>query len=135
MDEKQTPMIGPIEDMLKKLNSNAVFGEPVREGETVIIPVASVNYGFGYGGGSGRPSVPVDTSDEEAAPVEGGSGGGGGGAVKPLGFIRIRGDDVQYEPMMHPQVISLAGIAMMAWLIFWLAKTVQAFVRKPGCCG
>lgn len=130
MDENSTPIIGPIEDMLKKLNSSAVFGEPIREGDTIIIPVASVNYGFGYGGGSGRPPATAGTPDEAPEPAESGSGGGGGGggSAKPLGFIRIKGNNVHYEPIMNPNAIPLAGIGMIAWSVFWIAKTIRAFV-------
>jgi len=143
MEGIPTPVVEPIEDMLKKLNTNAVFGEPVREGETIVIPVASVTYGFGYGSGYGQAPAAAGAAEgteaekgtEVARGSGGGSGGGGGGAAKPLGFIRIKGDDVRYEPLMNPSAISLAGIGMVAWSIFWITKTVRAFLRTPCCCG
>ena len=52
-----------------------------------------------------------------------------------VGFIRIDAEGVKYEPFFNPQAASLAGIAMMAWSVFWVTQTVRAFARKPSCCG
>jgi uncharacterized spore protein YtfJ len=140
MDDTMTATIEPIEDMLKRLNVNAVFGAPIKEGDATILPVANVGYGFGYGSGRGRG--PATTSgDEAAAPgtaSEGeGSGGGGGGMAQPKGVIRITADGVKFEPIMDMTRISLAGIAMVAWSVFWIAKTVRAFTQTSSCkcCG
>lgn len=131
MDEKK--VLRPIEEMLERLTVAATFGEPVKEGDVTLIPVASVTYGFGYGSGSGQPHEETAVGVETEKP-EGGIGGGGGGQAKPMGFIRIDVEGVKYEPLFNPQAASLAGIAMVAWSIFWIAKTVRAFAQKP-CCG
>jgi hypothetical protein len=31
---------------------------------------------------------------------------------------------------MDPRAIALAGIAMVAWNVFWVAATVRAFARR-----
>lgn len=129
MDEKTFVDIQPIEEMMDRLSARAVFGEPIREGGVTLIPVASVAYGFGYGAGSGR-AMPGE-GEPEAPPAEGsGAGGGGGGMAKPQGFIRIDAEGVRYEPTSDPARIPLAGILMIAWNVFWIAKTVRAFVRR-----
>jgi uncharacterized spore protein YtfJ len=133
MDEKFTLVTEPIEDMLKRLNVSAVFGEPIKEGDATILPVASVGYGFGYG--AGRGSSPAKPCGEEretpTAPSEGeGSGGGGGGIARPRGVIRITADGVKFEPVMNLTRFLLAGIAMVAWSVFWITKTVRAFAQK-----
>ena len=72
-------------------------------------------------------------SPEAATPGEGeggGAGAGGGGWVKPQGYIRIRGDEVRYEPIMNLTVIPLAGMLTGAWCLFWISAAVRAFARK-----
>ena len=109
-----------------------VFGDPVREGNVTLIPVAGVGYGFGYGGGRGRmaagqPGVQEGTGE----PGEGsGSGGGGAGMARPLGYIRVTADEVKYEPIMDTQRMGLFGIAMVMWNVFWIAAAVRAFARR-----
>ncbi len=55
MDQEKglTQVIEPIENMMKRLNVNTVFGEPIKEGDQTVIPVASVSYAFGFGAGYG----------------------------------------------------------------------------------
>lgn len=129
MDEKFSVDVRPIEEMLERLSARAVFGEPIREGDAILIPVANVAYGFGYGVGSGRGVA--DEGEPEARPVEGGgSGGGGGGRARPQGYIRVDAKGARYEPMVDPTRISLAGILMIMWSVFWIAQTVRAFARR-----
>ena len=143
MDDKPTVALEPIEDMLARLNVSAAFGEPVREGDTTLIPVASVACGFGYGSGYGRApgKTPGQAKDKPVAedpgealtPDEGeggGAGAGGGGWVKPQGYIRISGDEVRYEPIMSMTLIPLAGMLTGAWCLFWISAAVRAFARK-----
>jgi uncharacterized spore protein YtfJ len=141
MDEKPTVALEPIEDMLKRLNVRSAFGEPVQEGDTVLIPVATVACGFGYGSGYGRApgkksdqARPAEADAQDAtAPGEGeggGAGAGGGGWVKPQGYIRISGDEVRYEPIMNMSMIPLAGMLTGAWCLFWISAAVRAFARR-----
>ena len=133
MDQEQglTQVIEPIENMMKRLTVNAVFGEPIKEGDQTIIPVASIRYGFGFGAGYGSGQSP---DQEEGQPANVGEGGGSGagamGRAKPVGVLRITPDDVHFEPAMDPKTIALAGIAMVAWNVFWVAATVRAFARR-----
>jgi len=136
MDENPTVALEPIEDLLERLNVRSAFGEPVQEGDTVLIPVATVACGFGYGSGYGRAPGKKPDQDkpaEAAAPDEGeggGAGAGGGGWVKPQGYIRISGDEVRYEPIMNMSMIPLAGMLTGAWCLFWISAAVRAFARR-----
>lgn len=127
-DNMSNKALGPLYQWLDRVNVGAVFGQPVHEGNTVIIPVASVSMGFGFGAGPASPQQ-GPTGDEKSAPAEGG-GGGGGGSVQPKGYLRITANDVKYEPIMDTQMISLAGILMAAWNVFWIARTIRAFAPK-----
>jgi uncharacterized spore protein YtfJ len=143
MEERPVVDIAPIEDMLERLNVRSAFGELIQEGDTTLIPVATVACGFGYGSGYGRGpgKKPGQAADQPAegespkatAPDEGeggGAGAGGGGWVKPQGYIRIRGDEVEYEPIMNMSLIPLAGMLTGAWCLFWISAAVRAFARK-----
>ena len=57
-----------------------VFGNPIRQGDLTVVPVAKVRWGFGGGGGR-----------SEAAPTgpAAGTGGGGGVAADPVGYLEI----------------------------------------------
>ncbi len=81
-----------LKDVLKTVAERAqsaatvktIFGEPYVIGETTIIPVARVAYGFGAGGGWDQDQPSQDQPSDEG---RGGGGGGGGVAVLPEGFI------------------------------------------------
>ena len=132
MDEKTDVALERIDEMLERLNVNAVFGQPFREGDVTLIPVASVGYAFGYGSGSGRMTgASSGTGGEPCGPGEGsGQGGGGGGRARPLGYIRISPDKVAFEPIMDTGRISVLGIAMVMWNVFWITMTIRTFVKK-----
>jgi uncharacterized spore protein YtfJ len=132
MDEKTDVALERIDEMLEKMSVNAVFGQPFREGDTTLIPVASVGYAFGYGSGSGRMTgASSGGAGEPCGPGEGsGQGGGGGGRARPLGYIRISPDKVAFEPIMDTGRISVLGIAMIMWNVFWITMTIRAFMKK-----
>jgi len=132
MDEKTDVALERIDEMLEKMSVNAVFGQPFREGDMTLIPVASVGYAFGYGSGSGRMTgASSGGAGEPCGPGEGsGQGGGGGGRARPLGYIRISPDKVAFEPIMDTGRISVLGMAMIMWNVFWITMTIRAFVNK-----
>jgi uncharacterized spore protein YtfJ len=132
MDEKTDVALERIDEMLEKMSVNAVFGQPFREGDVTLIPVASVGYAFGYGSGSGRMTgASSGGAGEPRGPGEGsGQGGGGGGRARPLGYIRISPDKVAFEPIMDTGRISVLGIAMIMWNVFWITMTIRAFMKK-----
>ena len=143
MDANPTVTLEPIEDLLERLNVSSAFGAPVREGDTTLIPVASLGCGFGYGSGYGRApgkasgqaaDKPAEDASQGASSLDegegGGAGAGGGGWVKPQGYIRISGAEVRYEPIMNVTLIPLAGMLTGAWCLFWISAAVRAFARK-----
>ena len=134
MDQEKglTQVIEPVENMMKRLTVNTVFGEPIKEGDQTVIPVANVSYAFGFGAGYGSGQSP---DQEEGQPANVGEGGGSGagamGRAQPEGVLRITADEVYFEPAMDRRnLIPLAGIAMVAWNVFWVAATVRAFARR-----
>ncbi len=117
MDEQNRPVLETVQQMLDQVRANAVFGSPIQAGQETLIPVAEVSYGFGYGSGRGP-------ADEEGKPVSG--GGGAGGRAVPRGYIRIGPGGVAFEPILDINRLGMAGILMVAWSVFWIAKAIRA---------
>ena len=116
----------PIEQLFEKLKVEAVFGQPVQEGDVTIIPVADVGVGFGFGSGR-NPAADAEGEDGDPAVSE---GGGAGGKATPRGYIKITPEGVDYESTLDEGRVALAGIAMVAWAVFWITMTIRAFVKK-----
>jgi uncharacterized spore protein YtfJ len=89
-----TEMLGKIGETLGTTATvKSVFGEPIHaEGKTVV-PVATVAYGFGAGGGR-RPAK------HDGAAGESPEGGGGGGGVRayPAGALEITQAGTRFVP-------------------------------------
>ena len=134
MNEDLTKGLEPIETMLKSLNVNSVFGQPIKEGDTTIIPVARVSYMFGAGSGYGRgpaqePAKEGETAEAAETGEGGGSGGGGAGMARPVGYIQVDSQGVHFEPTVDATRSSLYGTTFAMWAVFWITKTVRTFVR------
>ena len=107
------PITRPFEQLVERLGPHAVFGDPIRSGKTIVIPVAEVRTGFGFGGGQGH----------EAG--EEGSGGGGGAGVRviPRGYIAATKGRVRYRPIRGRfGPLALAGFTLAAGLVLSVAS-------------
>ena len=131
MENQIEQVASPVERMVEQFSVSRAFGEVIREGDTAAVPVAEVTSVFGYGHGSGEGPVSSDEGEDMDGRMASGGGGGGGGrgSTTPRGYITISPDGVRYEPMMDPLKVSLAGIALTAWVVFWIAMVVRAFAK------
>ncbi|MEA3335058.1 MAG: hypothetical protein U9R25_04060 [Chloroflexota bacterium] len=149
----------PLVRIIDRMQVSNVFGRPSTEGDLTVIPVASVTASFGYGFGYGQGPAPsavaegdpeaekkgpdveeaedveeleqtIDEIVAEAITPEGGGGGGGRTTTTPRGYIKITPDGVSYEPVFNPSIIPLAGIALSAWLFFWIAMVLKAVAKR-----
>ena len=88
----KTPFEPIAEVFERNLSVRHVYAEPVHHGDTTVIPVAKVAYGFGAGAGR-RPaprSGEMASFTAEAAGAEAQGGGGGGGArLTPIGALEV----------------------------------------------
>ena len=87
---------GAISELLERsVSIRHVYGEPIRHGDTTVVPVATVAYGFGAGGGRGpgatrkKESDDTGTLDNHRPPEAEGAGGGGGVRMTPVGALEI----------------------------------------------
>jgi uncharacterized spore protein YtfJ len=112
-----------LENFLSTASSEAVYHEPIKHGNTLIIPTAEVVsfLGFGVGGG--------ESSEKE---IDSGGGGGGGSVYsRPVAVIISAPEGVRIEPVFDLTKIALAGMTtglLMFGMIgrFWsLSKKIQ----------
>jgi uncharacterized spore protein YtfJ len=94
--------LGEIE---KVLGSKTVVGEPITVGDSTIIPLLSIGFGFGGAGGTGLGG---DSKKEGAEGVAG--GGGAGGGVKPIAIIIIDKDGARIESIKSGMASALEKI-------------------------
>ena len=126
----QAPPVDPTEQALSKLvvtaSADAVFGEPVVNGDTTVIPCSEVFMGMGMGSGSG----PVD---EKGNPTGSGSGGGGGARGRPVAAIVITKEGVRVEPIFDLTRIVLASLTTGAFILLWVGRLslMRRSVRGP----
>jgi len=114
-------LFATLGDMRDKASVKAVFGEPERVGDKVVIPVAQVSYGFGVGFGQGQGPATA------AGEVSGGGGGGGGGGVtaRPVAVVEVTPEYTRVQEIADATRIALGGLALVAWAVFWIAATVR----------
>ena len=101
-----------------KATIQAVFGEPIRQGELTVVPVARIRRGFG--GGAGRSDGPPTAGS--------GSGGGGGVAAEPVGYVEIGPSGATFRPLrgMYPSPAFLIAAGLSAALVLrGLARLIR----------
>jgi len=100
---------------------NTVYGQPIQNGETTIIPTAEVlvvmGFGAGYGGGS-----------EQGKAAGGGGGGGGGGRAfsRPVAVVIASPEGVRVEPVVDPTKIALAAITAVGFMFATLLRMTRS---------
>lgn len=90
----------------------AVYGEPIKNGDTYVIPAAEVLSGAAFGFGQGRGN-------------EGsGGGGGGGGRVfsRPVAAIVLTPDGAYVEPVIDVTKLALAGVTAAGFMLSLLMR-------------
>ena len=131
---KMERMFELVEGLRDTARADATLGKPREIQGRVLLPVAAVATGFGLGFGHGpddearkpgeaQPQTPE--ADEEQMSGEGGGAGGGSGS-RPLAMIEVTADGTAIRPMVDETKVALAGMALVAWVVFWLAATVRA---------
>jgi uncharacterized spore protein YtfJ len=115
----------PIAELLERsLSIRHVYGEPVHHGDTTVIPVAQVAYGFGAGGRRGPGRFRKDGSDENPPDKDTrsdaqGAGGGGGVRMTPVGVLEIGPEGtrfIHFHPLMPLLGAGVVGI-VAGWLL------------------
>ena len=93
-------------DKLMNVSADRVFREPVRVGDTVVIPAAAIMFGGGFGFGGDNEN-------------NGGGGGGGWNDGRPVAVIEAGPAGVRVRPIVDVTRIGLTIVA--AALTVWRA--------------
>ncbi|WP_040197609.1 GerW family sporulation protein [Candidatus Soleaferrea massiliensis] len=84
------PIQGLMDTAMQKLrqlvDANTIVGQPIEAGDTIIIPVSKVSFGFASGGSDLPTSKPKELF---------GGGSGGGVSINPIAFIAITNGNVK----------------------------------------
>jgi uncharacterized spore protein YtfJ len=133
MDTPIDEMIHSLSTIPEESGASACFGAPVERNGHTIIPVARVAFGygagFGRGTGTGRGHGENGAAGGDGGSGEGG-GGGGGGSSTPVAIIDVSGTDVRIEPIIDQTRISVSGMVLGGWVLFWLFFTVRTVARQ-----
>lgn len=98
-------------------NVEAVYGEPIRNGDVIVVPSAEVfgMVGFGAGTGGGK-----DERDNRG----GGGGAGGWSRVfsRPVAAIVISPNHVRVEPIVDITKVALAAFTAAGFMLTMIAR-------------
>jgi uncharacterized spore protein YtfJ len=120
-----------MESLISAADVSKVYGEPIRQGDTLILPAAEVlaiaGFGMGSGGGIGR--------DRQGTPQRGGGGGGGGGGktlARSVAVIVASPEGVRIRPVIDFTKIALAALTAAGFVFAsWrgMSKPKRFFAR------
>lgn len=118
---KETPVNKIMENTLEKMRQmvdvSTIIGEPIKTGDTTLIPVSKVSYGFTSGG----TDLPSKQNNELF-----GGGGGGGITISPVAFIVIQGEKVRMMQINNYTSSADRAIAMIPELVDQISQLVKA---------
>ena len=118
---KETPVNKIMESTLDKMRDmvdvSTIIGEPVVTGNTTLIPVSKVSYGFTLGG--------TDLPSKQNAELFGGAGGGGI-SITPVAFIVIENGKCRMMQINNYTSSADRAIAMIPELVDKLTELITA---------
>ena len=119
---KETPVNRIMESTLEKMREmvdvSTIIGEPLVTGDTTLIPVSKVSYGFTSGG--------TDLPSKQANAELFGGGGGGGITISPVAFIVIQGDKCRMMQINNYTSSADRAVAMIPELVDKLTELLKA---------
>lgn len=118
---KETPVNKIMENTLEKMREmvdvSTIIGEPMVTGDTTLIPVSKVTYGFASGG--------TDLPSKQNAEIFGG-GGGGGITISPVAFIVIQNGKVRMMQIDNYTSSADRAIAMIPELVDQVSQLLKS---------
>lgn len=118
---KETPVNKIMENTLEKMREmvdvSTIIGEPMTTGDTTLIPVSKVTYGFTSGG--------TDLPSKQSAELFGG-GGGGGISITPVAFIVIQNEKVRMMQINNYSSSADRAIAMIPELVDQVSELLKS---------
>lgn len=98
--ENLNDLLGKLTEFLKtEVKTETIIGEQFKLGEFTCVPVMSVGFGLGTGGGEGK-------SNAKDAGEGLGEAGAAGIGMAPVGFLATNGTDIQFISTRQSKGIS-----------------------------
>lgn len=122
-----------MDNFLSAASVDAVYGKPIKNGDTTIIPAAEVLSGMGFGVGAGSG----EDTDENGKPSGGSGGGGGGGGrilSRPVAVVIASPEGVRVEPVVDVTKLGLAALTALGFMIGMLARMRNPKRDFDECC-
>jgi uncharacterized spore protein YtfJ len=117
--------------VLERIRSNAnidlACGESRTVGDTTIIPIGVVAYGFGGGMGT-QPSAQAEA--DSGAAQEGG-GGGGGALIQPIAIVTVTNGQTKVTPVLDWARVLTGVVGVLGKLILSRGRQSRS-VFGPG---
>jgi uncharacterized spore protein YtfJ len=117
-------MFRVVEGLQDTASADVAFGKPEEIEGRVLISVAAVSTGFGMG--FGQAAAGESTEEEMPSAGDEGGGAGGGSRSRPVAVIEVTPEETIVKPIVDEGRIALAGIALVAWAVFWVTATLRA---------
>jgi uncharacterized spore protein YtfJ len=116
-DQAQETIKDTFAHFLSIADVATVYGQPIRKGDTVIIPTAEVLSGLGFGASYGK----MNRKDSKGGNW---SGGGGGGRTfsRPVAVIVASPEGVRVTPVFDTTKIILAGLTAVGFMFSTLLR-------------
>lgn len=96
-----------------------VFGEPIHQGDTIVIPVAKIAQGGGGGQGKSEGDQPGQ-----------GSGGGFGYGATPAGVFVLKNGEVRWQPVVDVNRIVLGGQLLGIVLLLTIRTVLKKWAKR-----
>ncbi len=123
---KETPVNRIMESTLQKMKEmvdvSTIIGDPIVTGDTTLIPVSKVAYGFTSGG--------TDLPSKQGSELFGGAGGGGI-TITPVAFIVIQDGKCRMMQINNYSSSADRAVAMIPELVDKLTELISAKNEEP----
>lgn len=110
-----------LERIRTDVNIDLACGESRTVGDTTIIPIGIVSYGFGFGMGS----QPGAHGEAAGRAMQEGGGGGGGAWIQPIAVVTIRNGRTTVVPVLDLARMMSALIGAVGKLAFAVSRRAQ----------
>lgn len=117
MEKEMQSMTTASSEVLNKISEaarvDAVFGQPVQHGDSVVIPCAEISMGCGMGIGGG----PGKDAEQGKFTMGIGTGAGSGVTGHPIAVVILSPKGVQVQPVVDATKIALAFFTTVAFIL------------------
>jgi uncharacterized spore protein YtfJ len=116
----ETDVFAGLRTIVDNADAGKVFGPPIQQDGTILLPVARV----GGAGGGGAGTGPADVGQQA-----GGTGGGFGMSAKPLGVYVLRDGKAKWLPAVDVNKIIVGGQLLAAVGMLIAATVLRARIQ------